>query len=130
MKYRAVLLVCLLLTVPLGLIVRFAPDPIPAEAGDFLGSVIYEVFWIQLWGFLYPQARLWQVAAWVCGLTCGIEVLQLWQPDWLQNIRATVPGRLVLGNSFNWSDFPAYFVGSAAGWLWMRWLHKHFTLYK
>ncbi len=50
-------------------------------------------------------------------VTCVIEFLQLWHPSWLQTIRATRPGRLVLGTHFSWWDFPAYFVGGAMSWI-------------
>jgi len=66
-----------------------------------------------------------QVSAFgVCVATCGLEFLQLWQPPFLQAARATLPGRMVLGNSFTWSDFPSYFAGSFLGWVWVRWLTR------
>ncbi|MDA0673585.1 MAG: DUF2809 domain-containing protein, partial [Cyanobacteria bacterium] len=52
--------------------------------------------------------------------TCALDFLQLWQPPLLEAIRATLPGRLVLGNTFTWGDFPYYFIGCGMGWLWLR----------
>jgi hypothetical protein len=46
--------------------------------------------------------------------------LQLWQPPWLQAVRATLLGRLVLGNTFTWGDFLYYAIGCGLGWLWLR----------
>lgn len=116
---RLFLLLSLVILVPLGYWVRFY-GPIPERWNDALGSVVYEIVWILLVLFIRPRwSPLW-VAVGVCGLTCGLEVLQLWQPPFLQTWRATLPGRLVLGNTFTWSDFPAYGVGSGAGWLWGR----------
>jgi hypothetical protein len=54
--------------------------------------------------------------------------MQLWQPAWLQAMRATLPGRLVLGNTFVWSDFLYYVLGCVIGWLWLRWLQPQAIL--
>jgi hypothetical protein len=118
-KYRVGLIISLAIVVPLGYWVRFSA-PLPGWLNDALGSVFYEIFWILLVLLLYPAAFPRYAAIGVCLATCGLEFLQLWQPPWLQAIRATLPGRLVLGNTFAWSDFPAYFSGSFAGWIWVR----------
>lgn len=41
----------------------------------------------------------------------GIEASQLYQADWINSIRGTVLGRLVLGQGFLWSDILAYIMG-------------------
>jgi glycopeptide antibiotics resistance protein len=123
-KCRLILLIHLIFLVPLGYIVRFSTGLGAAWIHDALGAVAYEVFWIVFVLFLVPTASLFPTAAGVCLATCAIELLQLWQPPWLQAIRATLPGRLVLGNSFTWTDFPVYFIGCFIGWLWMRSLYK------
>lgn len=43
-----------------------------------------------------------------------IEILQLYNAPWLNALRATLPGRLVLGNGFLFSDLATYFIGIAA----------------
>ena len=80
--------------------------------------------WILLVVFLFPQVSLLGTAVGVCIVTCGLEFLQLWQPPFLQATRATFFGRLILGNTFSWSDFPSYFVGSFLGWSWTRLFHQ------
>jgi hypothetical protein len=120
MRYRLALLVSLIFIVPFGYVVRFYPGLGLPWLQDLLGSVAYEIFWILLVGFLYPKAAASKVAIAIFIATCGIEFLQLWQPPFLQVARSTLVGRLVLGNTFNWSDFIAYFFGSLAGWLWLR----------
>ncbi|MBW4600963.1 MAG: DUF2809 domain-containing protein [Calothrix sp. FI2-JRJ7] len=123
-RYRVALLISIIFIVPLGYFVRFAQGFGYPELYDFLGSVAYEIFWILLVAFVYPKASPLWTAVGVCVATCGIEFLQLWKPPFLQAARATLLGRLVLGNTFVWSDFISYFFGSFAGWLWMRWLVK------
>jgi len=84
-----------------------------------LGGVFYEIFWCLLAGVLLPNAKPRAIAAWVLAATCAIEVLQLWHPPTLEAIRATFVGATILGSSFDWGDFPYYFIGSALGWLWL-----------
>jgi len=76
------------------------------------------LWWCFLARALLPRARARSVAAWVLAGTCVIEFAQLWQPPFLQALRATLPGRLVLGNAFAWSDFPFYFAGAGLA-LWI-----------
>jgi glycopeptide antibiotics resistance protein len=127
-QYRFALLICIIIIVPVGYIVRFAKEPGPLWLHDFLGAIAYEIFWILLYAFFFPKASSRWTAIGVCLATCALEFLQLWQPPFLQAIRATLPGRLVLGNSFTWSDFISYFVGSFAGWLWMDLLRNKFVV--
>jgi glycopeptide antibiotics resistance protein len=124
--YRLALLISIIIIVPLGYIIRFAKEPGPLWLHDLLGSVAYEIFWILLVALLFPKASPRWTAIGVCLATCVIEFLQLWQPPFLQALRATLPGRLVLGNTFFWSDFISYFLGSFAGWFWIYLLHKKF----
>lgn len=123
-RYRVALLISILFIVPLGYFVRFAQGFGLEWLYDLLGSVAYEIFWILLVAFIYPKASPLYTAIGVCLATCAIEFLQLWKPPILQAARATLIGRLVLGNTFVWSDFISYFVGSFAGWFWMRALLK------
>lgn len=124
LKYRLVLLVSMSLIVPIGYVIRFAQAPTFAWLNDALGSIAYEIFWVLLGAFLSPQTALRAIAAGVCLTTFGLEWLQLWHPPFLEAARATLAGRLVLGNTFNWSDFPPYVVGSGLGWLWARSMQK------
>src|SRR5919202_1409546 len=122
-KYRLALLISILIIIPLGYVVRlygFAPE----WFNDLFGSVAYEIFWILLVALLFPQSSSFWTAVGVCLATCVIEFLQLWHPPLLEAMRATLPGRLVLGNNFAWSDFLSYFIGSFLGWVWMQALRQ------
>ncbi|MEM8641678.1 MAG: DUF2809 domain-containing protein [Cyanobacteria bacterium P01_G01_bin.54] len=120
-KYRWRALLSLALLIPLGLAVRFYPLPPGSWLNDLLGSVAYEIAWCLLAWVIWPRPQaIWQIPLWVFGCTCLIEVLQLWHPAWLVAIRATLPGRLILGNTFVWLDFVHYALGAIAGWLWLQ----------
>jgi Protein of unknown function (DUF2809) len=121
--YRFQLLISAIALVPMGYWVRFYGFG-PGELKDTLGSIIYEMFWITLGLVCWPTVSPLKMSSGVFVLTCGLEFLQLWQPPFLQAIRATLPGRLVLGNTFSGSDFPAYGMGSFLGYLWVNFLAK------
>jgi len=44
-----------------------------------------------------------------------VEFSQLYQAPWIDMVRSTLPGRLILGSTFNWPDLPAYTLGVAMG---------------
>ncbi|MEH2192618.1 MAG: DUF2809 domain-containing protein [Nostoc sp.] len=57
-------------------------------------------------------------------ITCILEFLQLLHPPLLNEIRATLVGKLLLGTTFVWWDFPHYGLGCVLGCLWLRQLQK------
>lgn len=105
----------LVLVTVCGLLGRFWL-PAPEWIRDNIGGVLYVVFWILFAACLRPHWPGRGIAAGVFVATCAIEFLQLWHPAWLQALRKTLPGRLVLGSDFAWSDFPAYLAGALLGW--------------
>lgn len=118
-KYRLALLVSLLVITPAGYLVRFVGGG-RAYWNDLLGAIAYEIFWVLLFLLIFPRTSVARVAIGVCLVTCAMEFLQLWQAPFLKAMQATFLGRMVLGSTFNWADFPSYFIGSFAGWLWGR----------
>lgn len=123
MSYRISLLIGILIVVPLGYVVRFADNTYWSST---FGSIAYTIFWILLVQLLAPKASPKWTAIGVLLATCAIEFLQLWQPPLLQTMRATLPGRLILGNTFLWDDFPPYFVGCLLGWMIVKLLRHQF----
>jgi hypothetical protein len=45
----------------------------------------------------------------------GVDFSQLYNAPWLDAVRATIPGKLVLGNTFYWPGLVAYAVGIVIG---------------
>ena len=126
-RYRLALLISIGLVIPLGLLLKFYRGPGQAWFNNSFAGVPYEIFWILLIAVLWPRWSPWRIALGVCLATCAVEGLQLWHPPWLEVLRAHLLGRLVLGTSFSWSDFPYYVVGSALGWGWVRSLQQHYS---
>jgi hypothetical protein len=71
-------------------------------------------------GFLLPRAPTLTITMLALSFSWGVEFSQLYHAPWINAIRATIPGRLVLGSTFNWPDLPAYAIGIGAG-AWAEW---------
>lgn len=108
---------------PAGYGLRFAPA-LPEWVRDGSGGLAYVVLLAMLAGVAWPQVSAARLALGALATTCVVEVSQLWHPAWLDGIRRTLPGRLVLGSTFGWSDFPPYVAGAIAGWALLRWLQR------
>ena len=61
---------------------------------------------------LFLNLQSIQVAIFSLTFCYLIECLQLYQSDWIIEIRKTFFGRYLLGQGFLWSDLLAYFSGT------------------
>ncbi|MGB5849298.1 MAG: DUF2809 domain-containing protein [Ignavibacteriaceae bacterium] len=117
-------LILLLLITPLGFYTKIYSGPGASWVNDSLGGVFYEIFWCLLVFLSLLNARAWVIATSVFIVTCSLEVLQLWHPEFLEIIRSYFIGRTVLGTSFNLYDFIYYFIGIGIGYLILTRLQK------
>lgn len=83
------------------------PPFVHAYAGDTLWAMA--VFFGLAFGL--PRTRGWHLALLGLAFSWSIEFLQLYQAPWLNDLRATRLGGLVLGFGFLWSDLICYTVG-------------------
>ena len=60
---------------------------------------------------LRPAIGLRQAAAGALAVSFGVELSQLYHNEWIDGIRRTLFGRLILGSGFDWIDVVAYGVG-------------------
>ncbi len=116
-RWRIAAIVVLAIVTPLGLLTKKYDGPFGPWVRDTSGGAFYVVFWAVLAAAVWPRARPLTVAASVLVATCAIEFAQSWKPAFLEAVRETRVGALVLGTSFAWADFPAYVVGAVLAWL-------------
>jgi hypothetical protein len=93
---------------------RFAsrlPGPVAAYAGDTLWAL---AAFLGL-GLLMPRASTARVALLALAFSSFIEASQLYHAPWIDSIRRTTLGGLVLGYQFVWSDLACYAVGVGLG---------------
>ncbi|MDF3058740.1 MAG: hypothetical protein K0R17_2955 [Rariglobus sp.] len=74
-------------------------------------------------GFLCRGASTRWIAGGSLCLAWAVECLQLYHAGWIDGIRATLLGRLILGSTFNAPDLVAYAIGIALGAL-AEWVYR------
>lgn len=84
--------------------------------GDAAGGALWTILVHLLWGIAFPSALPWRLALAAFLSACAVEGLQLVHVGWLDALRATRFGHLVLGSTFVPTDFLAYAAGAAAAW--------------
>ncbi len=100
-------------TIGLGLASRFGF--VPPLIYPYLGDLLYALMIYFMIGFVWRKAPSYKVAV-LCLVVCySIELSQFYQEDWINTIRNTTLGGLVLGFGFLWSDMVCYFIGAMVG---------------
>jgi uncharacterized protein DUF2809 len=85
----------------------FLPAFIARYAGDTLWAAM--VFWILALGWRRASTR--GLAGGAIAIAFAVEYSQLYHAAWIDSIRRTRIGALVLGSGFLWSDLVCYAVG-------------------
>ncbi|TKH12692.1 DUF2809 domain-containing protein [Bacillus wiedmannii] len=99
----------------LGLSSRKLAFALPHLLNAYLGDALWALMIFTGFGFLFPKIETKKVA-FISLLFCyGIEVSQLYHAEWIDSIRTTTLGGLVLGYGFLWSDLVAYTIGVGIG---------------
>ena len=110
-KQRVIYAVLALATIALGLASRTAsfnaPEFITLYVGDALWAAL--VFWLVC--LVFPAKKISICAMLALSFAFSIELSQLYQANWINEIRHTRLGGLILGFGFRWSDLLAYAAG-------------------
>lgn len=114
MKCRLCYFVLWILVIIIGLSSRMFGSCLPAFVADYAGDTLWATMVYFGISFLFPFILLFR-KAWIALLfSYCIEISQLYQADWINIVRDTTLGALVLGHGFLWSDMVCYTVG--VGW--------------
>jgi hypothetical protein len=106
--------------VAVGLLWRSSLIPLPPDLSNYGGDALWALMVYVGFGFLFPRASTLTLALLALTFAWGVEFSQLYHAPWIDAVRATLPGRLVLGNTFNWPDLLAYALGVGLG-AWVEW---------
>jgi len=114
-------LVLLIGTVALGLASRRYPALLPAFVVTYAGDVLWAsmVFWLLT--LVRPRGEGRHLAAIAFAIAVAVETSQRYHAPWLDALRASRLGALVLGQGFLWSDIACYLVGVIVA-AWMDWM--------
>jgi hypothetical protein len=99
----------------LGLSTRHFRTYLPNWINLYLGDILWALMIFFLFGVIFKTIE----TKWVAGLTLlfsfSIEISQLYHSPWIDILRSTTLGGLVLGYSFLWSDLVSYSIGICIG---------------
>ncbi len=119
-KQQLIMIFTLIVLTPLGFLTKAYHGFAAHWVNDSLSGLLYVMFWCFVGYLLCPQCSVKKIAVTVFLLTSVLEIGQLWHPEFLEMLRATYLGKVVLGTTFVWSDFIYYAFGAFLGFLWMR----------
>ena len=103
------------LTAALGIASRRLSDGLPAFVAAYAGDTLWALAAFFDIGLLLPGSSTRRVALLALGFSILIEISQLYHAPWIDSIRATTLGGLVLGFGFVWSDLVCYAAGVGLG---------------
>jgi hypothetical protein len=95
----------------LGLGSRWLSARLPAFVGAYVGDALWAVVAFLGVGFIFTSRSPLRVGAAALACSYAVELSQLSQAPWLNAVRHTRLGGLVLGYGFLWSDIGCYTVG-------------------
>lgn len=108
----------------LGLLSRRSPESLPQFVAQYAGDTLWALAAFLGLGLLLPTSSTIKVAALALLFSYSIEISQLYQAPWINQIRHTLLGGLILGYGFLWSDLICYTIGvglgAAAELLWVH----------
>ena len=126
MKKIIPVIISLLIIIPIGFYSKFYRGIGANFINNHLAGTFYEIFWCLLIFLFFQKIKVVIIVIFVFLITCFLEFMQLWHPPFLEYLRGFFIGRTILGNSFNWNDFPYYVIGSLIGWFWISKLKQKF----
>lgn len=115
-KRRICYFILYLLIIPIGLSTRKQPQWFFQVIAEYGGDIFWSTMFFFLFRAFSPRPALWKIAFWTFAFSVAIEVSQLYHAPWIDRIRQTFPGSMLLGNTFLWSDIACYFTGVLLGW--------------
>lgn len=81
----------------------------------WVGDVLWATMIYFMLRFFYVQSTIRNIAVVSIIICYAIEFSQLYKAEWINNLRHTFFGRMVLGETFLWGDLVSYTTGILIG---------------
>lgn len=118
--------IIVLITIVAGLLSRKFMFIFPKSIAPYIGDAIWASMIYFIIRTVIPNLKIINVAFIAIIVSYSIEISQLYQADWINNIRNTTLGGLVLGHGFLYEDLIAYLIGNIASMV----IDKKFNIYR
>ncbi|MBU1106487.1 MAG: DUF2809 domain-containing protein [Candidatus Riflebacteria bacterium] len=114
-RNRLISVTAMIVAIALGLASRKFPGMFPKALGKYPGDALWSLMVFFCYCICFPRATTFKIAVLALVTSYIVEFSQLYQAPWLNSIRATTFGHLVLGSAFHRLDLLAYAVGVSIG---------------
>lgn len=113
-RNRVVYLILIIIVMILGLLSRKL-DGIPKIISLYAGDILWALMIFLIIKFIFNnKSTLFNIFIAII-FSYGIEISQLYHAPWIDSIRNTILGGLILGFGFLWSDLICYTIGIFIG---------------
>jgi len=99
----------------LGIGSRRYAHALPGFIAAYAGDTLWALAAFLGFGVLLPRASTRTIAVLAMAFSVAIELSQLYHAPWIDSIRHTTIGGLILGFGFLWSDLACYSLGVGLG---------------
>ena len=99
----------------LGIGSRRYAHALPGFIAAYAGDTLWALAAFFGFGVILPRASTLRVAFLAMSFSVAVEVSQLYHAPWIDSIRHTTLGGLILGFDFVWSDLVCYAAGVGSG---------------
>lgn len=110
-RHRLLQLALIVVVSILGIGSRRYGDHLPGFVADYAGDTLWAVAAFLAIGLAMPRTSTWVVAGLSLFVSAAVELSQLYHAPWIDSIRGTTVGGLLLGYGFLWSDLACYAAG-------------------
>ncbi|RAS82021.1 DUF2809 domain-containing protein [Priestia endophytica] len=114
-KRNIIYIMLMIIIIFLGIVVRKKSAYFPRIVNLYLGDILWALLIFLGFSFLMEKKGL-KIVIFLSLLFCyGIEISQLYHAEWIDAVRSTTLGGLVLGYGFLFGDLVSYTVGILCG---------------
>jgi len=110
---RLLYLIATVLLIGAGLLARSPDLGLPPIVAKYAGSVIWGGMVYFAWAAVRPEQGWHKRALVAAVIAVTVEFSQLLHTEWLDTVRRTTIGVLLIGRFFSWWDIAAYLIGIA-----------------
>ncbi|MFL0249524.1 DUF2809 domain-containing protein [Clostridium neuense] len=128
-RNRIIYSLIVIVIIVLGIFSKKTHTFIPTFFNDSIGDSLWAAMIFFGFGFVFDTMKTGKVALGSILFCYIIEFSQIYHAGWIDNIRNTTLGKLVLGYTFSWNDLIAYALGIGAAIILEMLLKKCSSLY-
>jgi hypothetical protein len=114
-RNRTIYFILTVLVILTGLASRKFSEHLPSFIAEYSGDTLWALLIFFLTGFIFSTYTSIRIAIIALIFSFAIEFSQLYQAVWINSIRHTRIGGLILGFGFLWSDLICYTAGILIG---------------